>query len=81
MTVFAAGTAAELVRVVWTSLLASVVVSVLFSGGVVGLIRAGELRRDDRTGASTACAVAATLALALCVAAVIYGVILVSQKT
>ena len=81
MTLFASGTASDLLRVVWTSLVSSVVVSVLFSGGVVGLIRAGELRRGNRDRASTAYAIAATIALAVCLSAVIYGVILVSQKS
>ena len=81
MTLLASGTASDLLRVVWTSLLASIVVSVLFSGGVVGLIRAGELRRGNRDKASSACAIAATIALGVCVAAVVYGVILVSQKS
>lgn len=82
MTVFAAGTAADLLRVVWTSLLASVVVSVLFAGAVVGLIRAGELRRDPgQDGKAAVLTAGAVLALALCLAAVAYGVILVSQKS
>lgn len=81
MTVFASGTAADLLRVVWTSLLASVVVSILFSSAVVGLIRAGELRRGNRSSAATVCTAAAIVALAICLAAVIYGVILVSQKS
>jgi hypothetical protein len=78
---FAAGTAAELLRVVWSSLLASVVVSVLFSGAVVGLIRASELRRTSRAGAAAACTAAALIALAICLGAVAYGIVLVSQKS
>jgi hypothetical protein len=81
MIAFATGTAADLLRVVWSSILASVVVSVLFSGAVVGLIRAGELRRSSRGAAATACTAASVVALALCLAAVAYGVILVSQKS
>lgn len=77
----ASGTAADLLRVVWSSIAASVVVSVLFSGAVVGLIRSSELRRTRRGGAATAYAAAAIVALALCLAAVVYGVILVSQKS
>jgi hypothetical protein len=82
VSVFAAGTAADLIRVVWTSLVASVAVSVLFSGAVVGLIRASELRRDSgRDGRATVLTASAIVALMLCLAAVVYGVILVSQKS
>ncbi|HWD68903.1 MAG TPA: hypothetical protein VG293_01840 [Solirubrobacteraceae bacterium] len=81
MTTFAAGTAADLLRVVWSSIVASVVVSVAFSGAVVGLIRAGELRRTSRAGMAAAYTAGAIVALALCLVAVVYGVILVSQKS
>jgi hypothetical protein len=81
MIVTAAGTVAEIVRVVWSSVLASVLVAVLFSAAVVGLIRAGELRRADRGGAAAACTAAALVALAICLIAVVYGLILVGQKS
>lgn len=80
MMLLAAGTAANILRVVWTSILASVAVSVLFSGGVVGLIRAGELRRSDRAAAAAAYTAAALVALLVCLAAVAYGIVLVGQK-
>jgi hypothetical protein len=81
MMAFATGTAGDLLRVVWSSILASVVVSVLFAGAVVGLIRAGELRRGSRGATASAYTAAAVVALAFCVAAVVYGIILVSQKS
>lgn len=81
MTPMATSTVGEIIRVVWSSVLASVVVSVLFSGAVVGLIRAGELRRANRGGASAACTAAALVALGICLAAVVYGLILVGQKS
>lgn len=81
MTAIASTTAGEIVRVVWSSLLASVLVSVLFSAAVVGLIRAGELRRANRGGVATAYMAAALVALAICLAAVVYGLILVGQKS
>ena len=81
MTAFATGTAGDLLRVVWSSILGSVVVSVLFAGAVVGLIRAGELRRASRGATATAYTAASVVALGFCVAAVVYGVILVSQKS
>jgi hypothetical protein len=76
-----ASTASDLIRVVWSSILASVVVSILFSGAVVGLIRAGELRRENRGSVAAVCTAAATVALLICLAAVVYGVILVGQKS
>jgi hypothetical protein len=81
MSLLAAGTAAEIARVVWSSILASVVVAGMFSAAVVGLIRAGELRRTRREGAAAACTAAALVALGICMAAVVYGLILVGQKS
>lgn len=80
MMALASSAAANLLRVVWTSILASVVVSALFSGAVVGLIRAGELRRSDRASAAAAYTAAALVALLVCLAAVAYGIVLVGQK-
>lgn len=81
MTLLASSTLGEIVRVVWSSVLASVLVSVLFAGAVVGLIRASELRRASRGGAAAAYTAAAVVALAICLAAVAYGLILVGQKS
>lgn len=80
MMLLAASTASSILRVVWTSILASVAVSVLFAGAVVGLIRAGELRRSARGSAAAAYTAAALVALTICLAAVAYGVVLVGQK-
>lgn len=81
MMLLASGTASDLLRVVWSSIVTSVAVSVLFSGAVVALIRAGELRRESRASVALACTVAAILALAVCLAAVVYGIVLVGQKS
>jgi hypothetical protein len=81
MITLAASTASDIVRVVWSSVVASVVVSILFSGAVVGLIRASELRRDNHGSAAAAYTVAALVALLICLAAVVYGLILVGQKS
>lgn len=81
MILLASGTAADLLRVVWSSILASVVVSVLFAAAVVGLIRASELRRTSRGSAAVAYTAAAIVALLICLAAVVYGIILVGQKS
>ena len=81
MTILASGTFSDLLRVVWSSIVATLVVSVLFSGAVVGLVRAGELRRESRDSAAAAYTAAALVALVICIAAVVYGVILVGQKS
>jgi len=81
MMVLASSTLASILRVIWSSVLVSVLVAILFSGGVVGLIRAGELRRESRGGAAAACTAAALVALAICLGAVVYGLILVGQKS
>jgi CHASE2 domain-containing sensor protein len=69
MMLIASSTAPDIVRVVWSSILAT-----------VGLIRAGELRRTNHGSAAAALTAAAVVALLICVAAVVYGVILVGQK-
>ena len=81
MVTLAAGTFGDIVRVVWSSILASLIVSILFSGAVVALIRASELRRTSRGPAAAAYTGAALVALAFCLAAVVYGIILVGQKS
>jgi hypothetical protein len=81
MMVLGAGTAADILRVAWTSILATVLVSVMFSGAVVGLIRASELRRASRGSVAAAYTAAALVALVVCLGAVVYGIILVAQKS
>jgi hypothetical protein len=70
-----------IVRVAYTSILATVVVSCVFSFAAVSLIRASELRRANRSGRAAAYTVAALCGLAACAAAVVYGLILVGQKS
>jgi hypothetical protein len=81
MVLLASSTAGSIVRVVWTSLLSSVVVAVLFAGAVTALVLSGELRRSNRGGAAAACTAAAMVALAICIGAVVYGLILLGQKS
>lgn len=81
MSVIAAGTAGQIIRVVWSSILASVGVAVVFSVAIVGLIRASELRRAGREGVASAYTAVAVAALLVCAGAVVYGVVLVGQKS
>lgn len=72
--------ASALVRVIYSSILASAVVTVAFSLALLGLVRGADLRRANRTAPAMACTLAALLALILCGAAVVYGLVLVGQK-
>lgn len=81
MIAIASGTVTSIMRVVWSAVLVSVVVSGLFSLAVVSLIRASELRRTSRHApAATVYTAVALVALAICLAAVVYGLVLVGQK-
>jgi hypothetical protein len=71
--------AGKLLDVVLTSLASGVGVISLFSLAVLGATRASD-RRGAARGVSLAYAGLATLSLAGCVAAVGYGVVLLSQK-
>jgi cytochrome bd-type quinol oxidase subunit 2 len=71
----------QIVRVVYSSLLATVVFSVVFALAVAGFGRESEMRRAGRVGHANAYRWIALSCLALCGAAVVYGVILVGQKS
>jgi len=68
-------------QLIWVSLVAGVGVTGVFSIVVVGTTRSGELRREGRGGAATVYGVLATIAGLVCLAAVAYGVYLVTKKS
>jgi hypothetical protein len=72
--------ASAIVKVVYSSILATVGVSVVFALAVAGFGRSSEMRRSGREAGAAAYRALAICCLALCGAAVIYGVILVGQK-
>jgi hypothetical protein len=76
----AALSAQTLLGVVVSSLAAGIGVTVAFSTVIYCADRADELRRDRRTGAAWAMTAAGILALAVCLALVVYGLILVTSK-
>lgn len=82
MTVLAAAalTAGTLVKVVISALAAGIGVTVAFSTVIYCADRASELRRDHRGSAAAALTAAGVVALAACVALVVYGLILVTSK-
>ena len=77
MITFAAG---SLLRMLEWSLVAGVGVIVVFAIGVFGVIRAEDMRRSGRGGASAAFATLATVALLMSVAATLVGLIAVTHK-
>jgi hypothetical protein len=73
--------AAQILKVAYTSVFATVGVSVVFAFAVLGLSRGGEMRRAGRQGAAGAYRAVAVCAFTLCAAAASYAVILVGQKS
>jgi hypothetical protein len=81
MTVEAAAvTAGTLLKVVISSVAAGIGVTVAFSTVIYCADRASELRREHRGGPAAALTVAGLVALAACVALVVYGLVLVTSK-
>jgi hypothetical protein len=70
----------ELLQTVAYSLVAAIGVTTAFSVAIYGVTRAAEFRRDDRPIASTAAAALGALGLAICVAAIVIGVIVMTTK-
>jgi hypothetical protein len=69
----------KLLEVVLVALIASVGVSVLFSLAILGVTRISDRRREGATMALAAYGGLAILSLAGCVAAVIYGLVLLTS--
>jgi len=69
-----------LFTVLWSSLLAGVGVTVLFSFVILGWSRAAEARRDGQGGEATAFMALAVVALLVFVAAVAFGVTIMLRK-
>jgi hypothetical protein len=70
-----------LLKVLYTSLLAGVGVSVVFSFTILGLVRSGEMRRAHRSGAALSYSILAAAGLLATAAIVVYGLILLTQKS
>lgn len=69
-----------LLDLVLSALAAGIGVTVAFSAVIYCVDRASELRRARRGGAAAAMSAGGVLALAACVALVVYGLILVTAK-
>jgi hypothetical protein len=62
------------------ALAAGVGITLVFSIAILGIVRVVELGRDGRTAAATAFGTLAVIALAVCLGAVVLGVIVMTQK-
>jgi hypothetical protein len=69
-----------LLKMLYSSLLGGIGVSVIFSLTVLGAIRSTDMRRSGRGGVAVAYAALATVGLLLTTAIVVYGLILVGRK-
>jgi uncharacterized membrane protein len=69
-----------LLQTVLYSLAAAIGVTTAFSLAIYGTTRAAEFRRDDRPLLAAASGALAAVGLAVCVAAVVLGVIVMSTK-
>jgi uncharacterized membrane protein YidH (DUF202 family) len=70
-----------LLQTIGYSLVAVVGVTIAFSTAIYGTTRAAELRRDERPGAAAAAGLLGAVGLAICVAAVVLGVIVMTTKS
>lgn len=70
----------ELLETVVASLLAGVGVTVVFSVAIWGIARFADLSRNERPLAAGAAAILAGLAVLLTLAAVVFGIVIMSSK-
>jgi predicted membrane channel-forming protein YqfA (hemolysin III family) len=70
-----------LLKVLYTSLIAGVGVSVVFSVAVLGVVRSSEARRDERPTAAVSYALLGAAGLVLTAALIVYGLILLARKS
>jgi hypothetical protein len=70
-----------LLRMVYTSLVAGVGVSLVFSIAVLGVVRAGDMRREQRSAAAASYALLGAIGLVLTGALIVYGLILLARKS
>jgi hypothetical protein len=70
-----------LLKMVYSSLLASVFVAVVFSTALLGAIRASDSRRAGRGVAATAYAALAVVGVLLASGVIVYGLVLIARKS
>ena len=70
-----------LLKMLYSSLAASIVVAVVFSTALLGAIRASDMRRHGRGAAATAYAVVAVVGVLLASGVIVYGLVLITRKS
>jgi hypothetical protein len=70
-----------LLKMLYSSAIAGVAVTIVFALAILGATRSGDMRRAGRAGAATAYAALAGIGLMIAAAVVVYGVILVARKS
>jgi hypothetical protein len=70
-----------LLKLIYSSLLAGIGVTVVFSTAILGFTRANEMRRENRSAAATLYGVMAAVGLLLSLGVVVYGLYLVAHKS
>lgn len=77
----AAIAANALLKMLYSSLIAGVGISLVFSIGILAAVRSGEMRREHRTNSAIGYGTLAACALLVSAAAVAYGLFLVAHKS
>jgi hypothetical protein len=70
-----------LLRVFYTAFAAGVGASVVFSLAVYGVVRSTEMRREQRAAAAASYGLLGAIGLALTVALIVFGLILLARKS
>ncbi len=70
----------KILQVIYSAIGVSVAVAVAFSVAVAGATRFADERRDGAGGRAALWAVAAALGLAVCIAAIVLGIVVMSTK-
>jgi hypothetical protein len=70
-----------LLRVFYTAFAAGVGASLVFSLAVYGIVRSGEMRREQRTAAAASYGVLGGIGLTLTAALIVFGLILLARKS
>ena len=80
MRLFATVEWGDVVQVIWASLLAGVGVTFAFSLALVGATRAIDLRREGHAGAASFYALLMAIGLLATLAAIVFGVVVMTSK-
>jgi hypothetical protein len=71
---------AALLKMLYSSLLASLTISVVFATAILGAIRASDMRRANRGVAAVAYASVAVIGVLFAAAVIVYGLVLITRK-